>query len=60
MIKTADWIVALGPEGVDAGRPHVVAVGTPGHTAHHLTYFPQTWEPEVQTKGTVMPVQQVV
>lgn len=23
-------------------------------------YFPQTCEPEVQTKGTVMPVQQVV
>lgn len=25
-----------------------------------ITYLPQTWEPEVQTKGTVMPVQQVV
>ncbi len=25
-----------------------------------IAYFPHTCEPEVQTKGTVMPVQQVV
>jgi hypothetical protein len=28
--------------------------------ANRVAYFPQTCEPEVQTKGTVMPVQQVV
>jgi excinuclease UvrABC ATPase subunit len=32
VIKTADWIVDLGPEGGDAGG-HVVAVGTPGEIA---------------------------
>jgi excinuclease ABC subunit A len=32
VIKTADWIVDLGPEGGDAGG-HVVAVGTPQEIA---------------------------
>jgi excinuclease ABC subunit A len=32
VIKTADWIVDLGPEGGDAGG-HVVAVGTPNEIA---------------------------
>jgi excinuclease ABC subunit A len=32
VIKTADWIVDLGPEGGDAGG-HVVAVGTPEEVA---------------------------
>ena len=32
MIKTADWIIDLGPEGGDAGG-HVVAVGTPEEIA---------------------------
>jgi excinuclease ABC subunit A len=32
VIKTADWIVDLGPEGGDAGG-HVVAVGTPEEIA---------------------------
>ena len=31
-IKTADWIVDLGPEGGDAGG-HVVAIGTPEEIA---------------------------
>ena len=43
VIKTADWIVDLGPEGGDAGG-HVVAVGTPkeivanpkSYTGHYL------------------------
>src|SRR4029078_12484960 len=32
VIKTADWIVDLGPEGGDAGG-HVVAIGTPEEIA---------------------------
>jgi excinuclease ABC subunit A len=43
VLKTADWIIDLGPEGGDAGG-HVVAVGTPeqvvdvagSHTGRHL------------------------
>jgi excinuclease ABC subunit A len=43
VIKTADWIVDLGPEGGDEGG-HVVAVGTPeeiaanpaSYTGHYL------------------------
>jgi excinuclease ABC subunit A len=43
VLKTADWIVDLGPEGGEAGG-HVVAAGTPEHiatieasyTGHHL------------------------
>ena len=32
VIKTADWILDLGPEGGDAGG-HLVAQGTPEHVA---------------------------
>jgi excinuclease ABC subunit A len=32
VIKTADWIVDLGPEGGDGGG-HVVAIGTPEEIA---------------------------
>ena len=43
VIKTADWIIDLGPEGGDGGG-EIVAVGTPedvlkvkaSHTGHHL------------------------
>jgi excinuclease ABC subunit A len=43
VIKTADWIIDLGPEGGDAGGS-IVAVGTPediarvaaSHTGRHL------------------------
>ena len=38
VIKTADWIVDLGPEGGDAGG-HVVAVGTPEATL--MTRWPK-------------------
>jgi excinuclease ABC subunit A len=36
VIKTADWIIDLGPEGGDAGG-EVVAVGTPEDIARHPT-----------------------
>jgi excinuclease ABC subunit A len=43
VIKTADWLIDLGPEGGDAGGA-IVAVGTPedvarvaaSHTGQHL------------------------
>ena len=43
IIKSADWVIDLGPEGGDAGG-QVVATGTPeaiaanprSHTGHHL------------------------
>ncbi len=38
VIKTADWVIDLGPEGGDAGG-EVVAVGTPEQLAHHPTSF---------------------
>jgi excinuclease ABC subunit A len=41
VIKTADWIVDLGPEGGDAGG-HVVSVGTPEEIAANLTSY--TWQ----------------
>jgi excinuclease ABC subunit A len=34
VIKTADWIVDLGPEGGDGGG-QIVAQGTPEQLAHH-------------------------
>ncbi len=34
VIKTADWIIDLGPEGGDAGG-YIVAEGTPEQLAHH-------------------------
>ena len=33
VIKTADWIIDLGPEGGQAGG-EIVAQGTPEHVAH--------------------------
>ena len=49
VVKTADWIVDLGPEGGDGGG-RVVAVGTPesvaacshSHTGHHLSSMLRT------------------
>jgi excinuclease ABC subunit A len=38
VIKTADWVVDLGPEGGDAGG-HIVAVGTPEDIAAHDTSY---------------------
>jgi excinuclease ABC subunit A len=51
VVKTADWIIDLGPEGGDCGG-HIVATGTPeevasveaSHTGHYLRPYlaPQT------------------
>ena len=46
MIKTADWVIDLGPEGGDAGG-QVVAIGTPetiaaakgSHTGRYLRQY---------------------
>jgi excinuclease ABC subunit A len=38
VIKTADWVVDLGPEGGDGGG-HIVAVGTPEDIARHPTSY---------------------
>jgi excinuclease ABC subunit A len=38
VIKTADWVVDLGPEGGDGGG-HIVAVGTPEDIAAHATSY---------------------
>lgn len=38
VIKTADWIIDLGPEGGDAGG-NIVACGTPEQIAQHTTSY---------------------
>lgn len=38
VIKTADWIIDLGPEGGDKGG-QVIAVGTPEEVARHKTSY---------------------
>jgi len=38
VIKTADWIVDLGPEGGNAGG-HVVAIGTPEEIAANTASY---------------------
>jgi excinuclease ABC subunit A len=38
VIKTADWVVDLGPEGGDGGG-NIVAVGTPEDIAAHPTSY---------------------
>ena len=37
-MKTADWVIDLGPEGGEAGG-QVVAAGTPEQVARHKTSY---------------------
>jgi len=38
VIKTADWIIDLGPEGGDGGG-EIIAIGTPEELAKHTTSY---------------------
>jgi excinuclease ABC subunit A len=49
VIKTADWIVDLGPEGGDAGG-HVVAVGTPEEIAANSRSYTGQYLKQVLTR----------
>jgi excinuclease ABC subunit A len=60
VIKTADWIIDLGPEGGDGGG-HIVATGTPedvaeapeSHTGHYLRpYLARQRRPQRRVAGT--------
>ncbi|MGH6791633.1 MAG: excinuclease ABC subunit UvrA [Methyloceanibacter sp.] len=52
VIKTADWIVDLGPEGGDAGG-HVVAIGTPEELAtNQASYTGQYLRQVLKRRGT--------
>ncbi len=56
VVKNADWIIDLGPEGGDAGG-RVVVTGTPeqvaahptSHTGHHLTPYLSAKSPVIET-----------
>ncbi|HLI74117.1 MAG TPA: excinuclease ABC subunit UvrA [Acidimicrobiales bacterium] len=53
VVKTADWIVDLGPEGGERGG-RVVAEGTPEHVAaHKSSYTGQVLVPVLQRAGHV-------
>jgi excinuclease ABC subunit A len=50
VIKTADWIIDLGPEGGDAGG-HIVATGTPEEVAEvEASYTGQYLRPYLKTR----------
>jgi excinuclease ABC subunit A len=52
VIKTADWIVDLGPEGGDAGG-HVVAIGTPEElAANPASYTGQYLKQVLKRRGS--------
>ena len=42
VIKTADWVIDLGPEGGDAGG-EVIASGTPEHVAKQKKSYTGQW-----------------
>ncbi len=51
VIKTADWIIDLGPEGGDSGG-HVVAIGTPEEIARNpVSYTGQYLKQALQRRG---------
>ena len=50
VVKTADWIIDLGPEGGDAGG-RVVAAGTPERIAEHPTSHTGRYLRQVLTAG---------
>jgi len=58
VIKTADWLIDLGPEGGDKGG-EIIACGTPeqvaaverSYTGHYLkSILPATAKPETETE----------
>ena len=52
VIKTADWIVDLGPEGGDGGGK-IIAVGTPEELAEHPTSHTGKFLKEMLTKSNI-------
>jgi len=52
VIKTADWIVDLGPEGGDGGGK-IIAVGTPEELAEHPTSHTGKFLKEILTKSNI-------
>jgi len=52
VIKTADWIVDLGPEGGDGGGK-IIAVGTPEELAEHPTSHTGKFLKEMLTKSNM-------
>ena len=52
VIKTADWIVDLGPEGGDGGGK-IIAAGTPEELAEHSTSHTGKFLKEMLTKSNM-------
>ena len=52
VIKTADWIVDLGPEGGDGGGK-IIAAGTPEELAEHSTSHTGKFLKEMLTKSNI-------
>ena len=50
VIKTADWIVDLGPEG-GAGGGQIIATGTPEDVAKHKASHTARFLKEILAKG---------
>jgi excinuclease ABC subunit A len=55
VLKTADWMIDLGPEGGDKGG-YLVATGTPEQLAHNpASYTGQYLRPILEKAGTLKP-----